>query len=36
MALWEETRREWKPIGSLREKHIEERMCMVVCTEPSA
>ncbi len=35
MVLWE-NERSGRPIGSLREKHIKERMCMEVCTKPSA
>ena len=35
MASWEENRTDWELIGCLKEKHIEERICMAVCMKPS-
>lgn len=36
MALWEEKRKNGKPIGCLQEKHMEAPKRMEVCTKPSA
>ncbi len=36
MALWEEKRKNGKPIGCLHKKHMEAPKRMEVCTKPSA
>lgn len=35
MASWEENRKNGELTGCLMKKHIEESVCMTVCTKPS-